>query len=151
MPWDTTDYPSSLKNLDTVTRKKAIDIANAMIDEGYDEGQAIPIATAQAKGWQNNASEKEINQVKQMSDDDLRERDDNAENSRPELMEKGEHVVSHEDGWAVKTQNAKQASTILDKKEDAIKRAKEIAKNKGTSVIVHKQNGAIQEQINYSK
>lgn len=49
MPWDTQDYPSSLKNLDTAVKKKAIDIANSMIDEGYDEGQAIPIATEQAK------------------------------------------------------------------------------------------------------
>ncbi len=151
MPWDTTDYPSSLKNLDTVTRKKAIDIANAMLDEGYDEGRAIPIATSQAKEWYNNAAEKEINKVKQMRDDVLRARDDNAENSRPELMEKEEHVISYKDGWAVKTQNAKQAAAVYDKKEDAIKRAKEIAQNKGTSLIIHKQNGDIQEQINYSK
>lgn len=149
MPWDTTDYPSSLKNLDTFTRKKAIDIANALIGDGHDEGRAIPIATAQAKEWHNNASQKEKKQVKQMSDVDLRARDDDAENSRPKLMEKGEHVLSHKDGWVVKAQNAKQASTIFDKKEDAIKRAKEIAINKGTSVIVHKKNGAIQEQINY--
>ncbi|RCW73201.1 DUF2188 domain-containing protein [Saliterribacillus persicus] len=149
MPWDTTDYPSSLKNLDTVVRKKAIDIANAMIDEGYKEGQAIPIATEQAKEWYKNASDNEKNEVKQMGDEDLKARDDNPQDSRPELLEKGEHVISHEDGWAVKTQDARRSSHVFDKKEDAIKRARKIAENKQTSVIIHKKDGSIQDKINY--
>ncbi len=149
MPWDTTDYPSSLKNLDTVVRKKAIDIANAMIDEGYKEGQAIPIATEQAKEWYKNASDKEKNEVKQMSDADLKARDDNPQDSRPELLDRGEHVIAHEDGWAVKTQDARRSSHVFDKKEDAIKRAREIAENKQTSLIIHKKDGSIQDKINY--
>lgn len=101
MAWDTDDYPDSLKNLDSAIRKKAIDIANAMIEDGYKEGQAIPIATEQAKKWYDNASEKEINQVIQMSDQDLKESDDDRPSGNPELMEKAEHVIPHEDGWAV--------------------------------------------------
>lgn len=147
MPWDTNDYPSSLKNLDTAIRKKAIDIANAMIDEGYKEGQAIPIATEQAKEWYENASEKEINQVIQMSDEDLKESDSDRSASNPELMEKGEHVIPHEDGWAVKAQGAKQPSDVFSKKDEAIERAKEIAENKQTSVVIHKQDGTIQDTI----
>ncbi|SHN30376.1 DUF2188 domain-containing protein [Gracilibacillus kekensis] len=147
MPWDTEDYPSSLKNLDTAVRKKAIDIANAMIDEGYKEGQAIPIATEQAKEWYNNASDKEINQVKQMSDNDLRSRDEDSQSSRPELLDKGEHVIPFEDGWAVKTQDAKQASDVFSNKQDAIDRAREIASNKQTAVIIHKKDGSIQEKL----
>lgn len=149
MPWDTEDYPSSLKNLETPIRKKAIDIANAMMDEGYDENRAIPIATEQAKEWYNNADKKEINHVKQMSDQALRSRDEdrNKSESRPELLDKGQHVVSHEDGWAVKTEDAKKPSEVFDKKDEAVKRAKEIADNKGTQVIVHKKDGSIQEKI----
>lgn len=148
MPWDTEDYPSSLKNLEAPIRKKAIDIANAMINEGYKENQAIPIATEQAKEWYNNADEKEVNRVKQMSDQVLRSRDDNQNKSesRPELLEKGQHVVSHKDGWAVKTEEAKQPSDVFDNKDEAVKRAKEIADNKGTQVIVHKKDGTIQEK-----
>ncbi|SDI79899.1 hypothetical protein SAMN05216352_11235 [Alteribacillus bidgolensis] len=41
MSWTMNDYPSSLKNLDKAVRKKAIDIANAMVGEGYDEGRTI--------------------------------------------------------------------------------------------------------------
>lgn len=54
MPWNMKDYPSSLKNLNEDVRKKAIDIANAMVDEGYNESRAIPIATQQAKSWYEN-------------------------------------------------------------------------------------------------
>ncbi|SDJ49971.1 DUF2188 domain-containing protein [Salimicrobium halophilum] len=152
MPWDTQDYPDSLKNLDTAEKKKAITIANAMLDEGYSENQAIPIATEQAKEWYDNASENDINKVKQMTDEELRTRDEeNPQNNRPKLLEKGEHVISHEDGWAVKAQDAKQPSDVFRKKEDAINRAKEIAGNKGTNVIIHKKDGSIQENISYNK
>lgn len=147
MAWDTNDYPDSLKNLDTAIRKKAIEIANAMIEAGYKEGQAIPIATEQAKKWYDNASEKEINQVIQMSDQDLIESDDDRPSGNPELMEKAERVIPHEDGWAVKAQSAKQASDVFQTKKEAIERAKEIAENKQTSVVIHKQDGTIQDTI----
>lgn len=45
MPWTMEDYPQSLKNLDKLERKKAIDIANAMLKDGYKESDVIPIAT----------------------------------------------------------------------------------------------------------
>ncbi|WP_082236043.1 DUF2188 domain-containing protein [Halobacillus massiliensis] len=152
MPWDTNDYPSSLKNLDTTVRKKAIDIANAMIDEGYDEGRAIPIATEQAKEWYDNASKSEIDQVRNMSDKQLKKRDKEEEDSsRPELMDKGEHVVSHEDGWAVQTEDAKRPSNVYDNKQDAVERAEEIAKNKGTKVIIHKKDGSVQKQKSFNE
>lgn len=67
MPWDMNDYPSSLKNLPYAVRKKAIDIANAMIDDGYDENRAIPIATKQAKSWYEKADKDEIKDVIQQA------------------------------------------------------------------------------------
>ena len=151
MPWDTNDYPSSLKNLDTAVRKKAIDIANAMTEEGYKEDQAIPIAIEQAKEWYNNADQQEIQSVKQASDKELRKHDEDEYDSRPELLDKGEHVVSHEDGWAVKAEGAEQPTKVFENKQDAIDRAKEIAENKGTSAIIHKKDGTIQNQFSYQK
>lgn len=152
MPWDTNDYPSALKNLDTAVRKKAIDIGNAMLDEGYEEGRAIPIAIEQAKGWYEDASEKEINQVNQMSDEDLKGRDeeDKQYDNRPELLDKGEHVVAHGDGWAVQSEDAKKPSQTFENKKEAVDRAKEIAENKGTKAIIHKKDGSIQEQVSYT-
>lgn len=51
MPWNRNDYPRSMTRLPAETREKAIEIANALLAEGYDEGRAIRIAIAQAKRW----------------------------------------------------------------------------------------------------
>ncbi|AOC89960.1 uncharacterized protein BARD7_00455 [Bacillus amyloliquefaciens] len=72
MPWSMKDYPQSLKNLEEPVRKKAIEIANAMIDEGYEEGRAIPIATSQAKEWKENASKEDIDQLMKHDDETKR-------------------------------------------------------------------------------
>jgi uncharacterized protein YdaT len=40
-----------MKNLDSKIRNKAIEIANALLQDGYEEGRAIAIATAQAEKW----------------------------------------------------------------------------------------------------
>jgi uncharacterized protein YdaT len=51
MPWTADHYPVSMKNLSPTVRRKAIEIANALLAEGYPEGQTIRIAIAQAKQW----------------------------------------------------------------------------------------------------
>jgi uncharacterized protein YdaT len=51
MPWNITYYPASMRHLSEVTRAKAIEIANALLDEGMDEGKAIRIAIARAEDW----------------------------------------------------------------------------------------------------
>ncbi|MBM7569243.1 DUF2188 domain-containing protein [Paenibacillus sacheonensis] len=51
MPWTHDDYPDSLKNFLAPVRNKAVDIANALLEDGYEEGRAISIATSQAKEW----------------------------------------------------------------------------------------------------
>ncbi|MHB0937552.1 MAG: DUF2188 domain-containing protein [Armatimonadota bacterium] len=51
MPWSEDRYPASLKNLTPQVRNKAIEIANALLEDGYPEGRAIAIATAQAERW----------------------------------------------------------------------------------------------------
>ena len=49
MPWNSAYYPRSMSHLPEVVRAKAIEIANALLDEGYEEGRAIRIAIAKAK------------------------------------------------------------------------------------------------------
>jgi len=51
MPWDETYYPQSMRNLPPEVRMKAIEIVNALLEEGYDEGKAIRIAIAKAEEW----------------------------------------------------------------------------------------------------
>lgn len=53
MPWSESYFPRSMANLPPPVRAKAIEIANALLAEGYEEGRAIRIAIAQAKRWSN--------------------------------------------------------------------------------------------------
>ncbi len=51
MPWTRSRYPPSMQHLRRPVRDKAIEIANALLEEGMDEGKAIRIAIARAKQW----------------------------------------------------------------------------------------------------
>lgn len=58
MPWTKNEYPPSMKNLMAPVRNKAIEIANALLDDGYEEGRAIAIGTAKAEEWAENRGKK---------------------------------------------------------------------------------------------
>lgn len=50
MPWTKKDYPPAMKNLPVKVRNKAVEIANAILEEGkIDEGGVIAISISKAK------------------------------------------------------------------------------------------------------
>ena len=49
MPWSAGDYPSAMKNLDPKVRRKAIEIANAVLEETGDDGRAISVGITKAR------------------------------------------------------------------------------------------------------
>jgi Cation transporting ATPase, C-terminus len=51
IPWDSERYPVAMRHLGPEVREKAIEIANALLEEGDMEGKAIRIAIAKAKEW----------------------------------------------------------------------------------------------------
>ncbi|HXH03553.1 MAG TPA: hypothetical protein VNN09_09550 [Candidatus Competibacteraceae bacterium] len=51
MPWNEFHFPPAMEHLPEVVRAKAIEIANALLAEGYEEGMAIRIAIAKAREW----------------------------------------------------------------------------------------------------
>ncbi|MBU7316936.1 DUF2188 domain-containing protein [Paenibacillus oleatilyticus] len=126
MPWNKRDYPVSMKNLEPRVREKAVDIANALLDEGYEEGRAIAIATAQAKEWNE-------------------EHPKHPQEKRPTNL----HVVPHENGWAVKEEGGK-VRYQSDTKPEAVKQAKQWASDTNTSAIVHRKDGTVETSHNYS-
>ncbi|ANQ65134.1 DUF2188 domain-containing protein [Staphylococcus equorum] len=136
MPWTMDDYPQSWKNMEKLELKKAIDIGNAMLKDGYKEDRAIPIATKQAESWYEDASKKELDELKNKKIT-KHEKDDSA---NPELNNKDVHVYYEDNKWKIKTDGAKQASDSFDKKEDAMKRARNIADNRSTEVREHKKD-----------
>lgn len=136
MPWTMDDYPQSWKNFDELKRKKAIDIGNAMLKDGYKEQDTIPIATKQAEEWYKDASKEDLNKLKNKK---ITQHDeDRSANSK--LNEKDVHVYFEDDEWKIKTDGAKQASETFDKKGDAMKRARNITSNRDTEIIEHKKN-----------
>lgn len=140
MPWNMQDYPDSLKNFDEVLRKKIIDIANSMIDGGYDESEAIPIATEQGKEWYENASDSEIESFKQ-EDNPKKNDSHDTSNASPENTDKDVKVFFEDDVWKVQTVGADNASNTYDTKEEAMDKANSIADNRGTNVIEYTKDG----------
>ncbi|MDO5649074.1 MAG: DUF2188 domain-containing protein [Gallicola sp.] len=137
MPWNEKDYPDSWKNFDPITRRKAIDIANAMIKDGYEEGQAIPIATTQAKEWVKDASKEEIKALKK-KDITSHKKDGDG----PKYMDQDVEVRYREEekSWEVRSKGAERADSLHKTKKEALERAKEIAENRDQDIIDYKKN-----------
>jgi uncharacterized protein YdaT len=51
MPWDLSRYPPAMEHLPWPVREKAIEIANALLAEGHDDGFAIRVSITRAKEW----------------------------------------------------------------------------------------------------
>ena len=65
---------------------------------------------------------------------------------------KYQHVTPHPNGgWQVKKGGAKKATVIMDTQKEAIERAKEIAKNQKTEVVIHNTHGRIRQKNSYGK
>jgi len=62
-----------------------------------------------------------------------------------------QHVVPHEDGWAVKGEGNERYTATYDYQDDAIDRAKDIARNYNSSVIIHGKDGSIRDRISMKK
>lgn len=60
-----------------------------------------------------------------------------------------QHVVPREGKWAVLPQGVEEATALFDTKQEAFEAARETARNNDTMLIVHRQDGTVQETRNY--
>jgi len=135
MPYTNKNYPTSMKNLKPEIKEKAIDILNALIDEKkMEEGLAIRTAISRAKDWAVNRG---IDVPDSPSDKKVHGEDI--------------HVVPREKGWGVKKENADRVSHIYNTKMEAVSKARNQARKKHTSLIIHRKTGDIQKRISYTK
>ncbi len=149
MPWNMTDYPPSMKNLEELVRKKAIAIGNALLADGYPDDRAIPIAVKQAKEWYENADKsekKEFSEEKNPSKTDKHEKNPRAS----KLINANVNVRFEEDQWIVISDGAKKASQRFATKKEAIEKGKEIAQNKETTLTIYKKDASKEKEISYS-
>jgi len=53
------------------------------------------------------------------------------------------HVVKHQNGWAVKKNGALKVSAVFDRQRTAVTNATRMAKNDRSSVVIHAKDGRI--------
>lgn len=67
------------------------------------------------------------------------------------MSKKNQHIVKHENGWAVKGEGNSRATKVLKTQEQAIEVGKSIAKNQSSELFIHGRNGQIRERNTYGK
>lgn len=67
-------------------------------------------------------------------------------------MRKNQHVTPHPDGgWQVKGEGNTKATVRTTTQRDAIDRAREIARNQESELIIHRPNGKIRDKDSHGK
>ncbi|WP_010174542.1 DUF2188 domain-containing protein [Bacillus coahuilensis] len=117
MPWNQSDYPASMKNLAEHTRKKAIEIGNALLNEGYEESRAIPIAISQAEKYTN--SDEQAHYVIQYREEEWK------------MMKEGHQHVILSSGT----------------KEELVQKAKPYVQDKGGVLTIYKLDGSVEDTL----
>jgi uncharacterized protein YdaT len=119
MPWNSDDYPASFKNLEPEVRKKAIEIANALLHEDYEEGRAISIATAKAREYVHG--------------DDT---------DRPEYA-----VKPRVNDWVLMKAGGKKAIFKDETKNDLLDKAKPYVNEQNGILSVYHEDGSLEETL----
>lgn len=137
MPWNKKNYPDSMKNLPDAVRGKAIEIANALLDEDMDEGIAIATAISRAKDWAANRGKKWKAAPGTSDTTDVKEHG------------KDRYVIPDKDGWAVKEEGSER-SRKYDTKKEAVAYAREKAREANASLTIQKKDGKVQTRVSYN-
>ena len=64
-------------------------------------------------------------------------------------MGKNQHVIPHNNKWAVKGAGNSKVTKTVESQKQAIEIAKEIAKNQKSEMIIHRPNGQIRDKNSY--
>lgn len=65
------------------------------------------------------------------------------------MSKKNQHVVPHGKDWAVKGSGSKKATSVHSTQAEAIEKAKGIAQNQHSEMLIHGKNGQIRERNTY--
>lgn len=140
MPWTKSDYPPSMKNLPHEVREKAIEIANALLEEtNMDEGIAIATAISRGKDWAANRGKETESTAKDSRSTDVKQHGEDR------------YVIPYEGHkWAIKNEGAKRVEKIYDNKKEAVQQARKEARESNASLTIQKRTGKVQERISYN-
>ncbi|MDD6128024.1 MAG: DUF2188 domain-containing protein [Veillonellaceae bacterium] len=62
-----------------------------------------------------------------------------------------QHVVPRGSGWAVKGEGNSRATAITSTKQEAIDKARNIARNQGAELVIHNRNGRISQKDSHGR
>ncbi|MFP3905068.1 MAG: DUF2188 domain-containing protein [Armatimonadota bacterium] len=65
-------------------------------------------------------------------------------------MGKNQHVVKHDEGWAVKGEGNSRATSVHGTQKEAIQAGKEIARNQASELYIHGTDGKIRDRMSYA-
>lgn len=65
------------------------------------------------------------------------------------MSKKGQHVVPNGEKWSVRRAGASRASGTYTTQQEAIEKARTIARNQGTELYVHGRDGRIRERSSF--
>lgn len=65
------------------------------------------------------------------------------------MSKRNQHVVPHDNGWAVRSAGSRRASSIHSTQDEAISAGREIARNQRSELFIHGRNGQIRERDSY--
>lgn len=119
MPWTKNDYPDSMKNLDVDVREKAIEIANALLKDNYEEGRAISIATSQARKALHGDEKDRV----------------------------AYEVVSRETDWVLRKIDGKRAILVEETKEGLLKKAKPYVNEQNGILTIYEKDGSVENTL----
>lgn len=138
MPWTKTYYPNSMKNLPVEVRNKAIEIANALFEEGkMDEGILIATAISRAKDWAAEHGKKIEDSAKSKITD-------------VKVHGKDRIVIPYENEWAIKVEGKENVEKVFHLKQEAIKQARKEAKEINGSLTIQRKTGKVEKRISYN-
>ncbi len=65
------------------------------------------------------------------------------------MASKNQHVVPHQDGWAVKGEGNQRATSVHDTQQQAFDAARQIARNQQSELVIHRPDGRIRDKNSY--
>ncbi|WP_323810410.1 DUF2188 domain-containing protein [Sphingobium baderi] len=65
------------------------------------------------------------------------------------MAHKNQHVVPHENGWAVRGAGNSRATSVHETQAEAIGAARDIARNQQSELLIHGRNGQIRERDSF--
>ncbi|MEK5145741.1 hypothetical protein MKX53_01795 [Psychrobacillus sp. FSL K6-4615] len=119
MPWNKDDYPDSMKNLETDVREKAIEIANALLEDNFEEGRAISIATSQARKAIHGDEEERVTY----------------------------EVISRETDWVLRKADGKRSIIVEKTKVELLQKAKPYVNDQNGILTIYEEDGSIEDTL----